>query len=276
MMQEWFPQPHKVAGSFSFELDDGTIDTTIVPLAFYDEGLGTPSARETHPENAAFAIVQDEVNCFVNSRINMINAEFRFTLTSKFKDDNLQAIRIGTMPIFMAFIDDYTAIDELTGLEVQDVLEMQTESTDRQGGPLYVAGADMAEKAAASANQGANQPFLDTDVSLEGVNFQPEVYYDALQFLTISKKLKSVQGGIKWEHLTDNRPMIRKRFHVRPKVKRMNPFTFFGVGVFCMLQGGDTQPHVITRDLTAATQYVDVDYNIRFNEWNQDFNFKKV
>ncbi len=149
MKQEWWPQPHKLNGGFSFELDDATIDTTILPFAFYDEGLGTPSALETHPENAAFAIVGDQANCFVNSTINVINAEVRFTLTSKFMDDNLTAIRFSTMLIHMAFINDYTAIDELTTFEIQDVLHMQTESTDRQGGPLYVAGTDLAEKSTA-------------------------------------------------------------------------------------------------------------------------------
>ncbi len=276
MMSQWYPQPHSLAGSFSFEVDDGTLDSTILPIAFYDEGLGTPSALETHPENSAFAIVADRANCFVDSRINLITAELRFSLTSKFNDDNLNAIRFATMPIFMAFIDDYTTIDELSSIEIQDVLEMQTESTDRQGGPLFVAAKDMAEKFTNSANIGADQAFLDTDASLEAVAFSPSTYYNALQFLTIKEKLKKVQGGLKWETLTNNRPFIKKKYFIRPKTKRMNPFTFFGILVHVPVQGNETQLHVITRDLTAATQYVDVDFNIRYNEWNENFNHKKV
>ncbi len=276
MKQKWWPQPHDIDGSCTFEVDNGSIDTTIVPLAFYDEGLGAPSAIETNPENAAFAIINDQANCFVGSRINMINAKFTIALTSKFFDDNLPAISIATMPIFLAFINDYTAIDELTSLEIQDILEFQTESTDRQGGPLYVAAADMVEKATGLGNLGANTPFLDTDVGIEGVAFSEENYYDMLAHTTLSEKLKSVQGGLKWEVLTANRPVIKKRFFIRPRTKAMNPFTYFGVMLHVPEQGDVNQIGVLTRDYTAATQYVDVDWHIRYNEWNPEFNMAKV
>ncbi len=273
-----YPQPHAAQGGFSFECDDITLDQTIVPLAFYDEGLGAANVKETNPENAAFVVVNNEVNCFPHSRINQIFAQFRFSLNSNFLDDNLTHIRFGVMPIHLAFISDYTAIDELSTLEIQDILELQTEATDRQGGPLYVAATDLAEKGSGLANQGANQPFLDTDVGLEAVAFETSTYYNSLQFLTIKEKMRKVSSGIKWFYLTRNRPIITYNVRIKPNIKRMNPFTFFGLLIDC--RSGNPanieQPHTITRDFVAATQYVDVDYNIRFNEWNEDFDSKLV
>ncbi len=278
MKSKWYPQPHSIKGGCSFECDDGTLDTTIVPICFYDEGLGAPSVFETHPENAQFAVIADQANCFVGSRINIINAEIRLSLTSKFFDDNLTGIRIGTMPIFMAFKADYEAIDELSSLEVQDVLEMQTESTTNQGGPLYVAAKDMAEKFAGHGNLGAATPFLDTDVGIESVAFNAETFYNSLHFLTIAPKMKVCQGGLKWDILSANRPHIKKQFFIRPKVKAMNKFTYFGILVHCEVQGTveGHQIGVITRDFTAATQYVDLEWNIRYNEWNPEFNMSAV
>ncbi len=275
MKQTWYPQPHSINGSCSFECDDAALDSTIVPIAFYDEGLGAPSTKETHPENAAFAVVADEANCFVGSRINMITAEFRIALTSKAFDDNVQ-IRFATMPIFMAFKEDYEAIDELSSLEIQDVLEMQTETTTNQGGPLYVAGTDLPEKVAALSNLGVNTPFLDTDTGIEGVAFSAATYYNMLHFQTNRGKLKKVQGGLKYEILNGNRPFIKKQFFIRPKVKAMNMFTYFGALLHVPVQGGTEQIGVITRDYTAATQYVDIDWNIRYNEWNPEFNMSVV
>ncbi len=273
-----YPQPHALQGGFSFECDDVLLDSTIVPIAFYDEGLGAPNVRETNPENAAFAVVSQEVNCFPNSRINRIFAQFRFSINSNFIDDNLTHIRFATMPIHMAFINDYTAIDELSTLEVQDLLEMQTESTDRQGGPLYVATTDLPEKAAGLANQGANLPFLDTDAGLEAVAFQRAPYYDSLQFLTIKEKMRKVSSGLQWHTLTRNRPIITYTIKIKPNIKRMNPFTYFGLLIDCPSGNPaiSEQPHAITRDFVAATQYVDVDYNIRFNEWNEFFDSKLI
>ncbi len=146
MKSTWYPQPHSINGGCAFELDDATLDSTIVPFCFYDEGLGAPTARETNPRNTAFAVVADEANCFVGSRVNNIIAEFRFALSSFVLDQNIPSVRFAVMPIYFAFIEDYTAVDELTSIEVQDVLEMQTEATDRQGGALYVAATDLPEK----------------------------------------------------------------------------------------------------------------------------------
>ncbi len=269
--QRWYPQPHRITAGVTFEMDNGALDSTIIPIAFYDEGLGAPSAIETNPRHASFAIVGDQANCFVGSNINVIVSEFRFSLTSKFFDDNLSGIRFATMPIFMAFQNDYTAIDELSTLEIQDVLHMQTESTDRQGGPLYVATTDLPEKTTSHGNLGANTPFLDTDVGIEGVAFNPTTYYNALQFLTISNKLKTVQGGLKWHVMSANRPFMKMKVFIRPKVKAMNPFTYFGLLVHVPTQGNSEQIGVITRDITAATQYLDLDWDIRYNEWNPEF-----
>ncbi len=276
MKQKWWPQPHRLTAGVTFELDSATLDSTIIPIAFYDEGLGAPSLIETNPEHANFAIVGDQANCFVGSRVNTYYAEFRFSLTSKFFDDNLSGIRFATMPIFMAFQNDYTAIDELSSLEVQDVLMMQTESTDRQGGPLYVAGTDLPEKVAAHGNLGANTPFLDTDVGIESVAFNSVNYYNAIHFLTIANKIKSVQGGLKWHVINANRPFMKINFHIRPKTKAMNPFTYAGVLVHVPVQGDADQIGVITRDITAATQYLDLDWDVRYNEWNPEFNMAKV
>ncbi len=276
MRTAWYPQPHLITAGFSFEFDDATLDSTIVPIAFYDEGLGSPAANETHPEHTSFAVVNDRPNCFVNSTINSIEAEFRFNLNSNFLDDNLMVLRFCTMPIHMAFINDYTAIDELTSLEVQDILEMQTEATDRQGGPLYVAATDLSEKTAGISNQGADVPFLDTDAGLEAVAFNTNEYYNSIHFLTIKEKIKRVSSGLQWHTLTRNRPTLRYKLHIKPNVKRMNPFTYFGLLVHAQIVGGTNQPHTLTRDLVAATQYMDVDYDIRYNEWNQNFAFEKV
>jgi len=276
MKQRWFPIPHDIQVGCSFEVDDSTFDSTIFPIAFHDEGLGAPSGKKANPENSGFAVVGDQANCHVDSRINVIDCQLRFSLTSKAFDDNLSGIRIGTMPIFMAFINDYTAIDELTSVEVQDVLEMQTESTDRQGGPLYVAAKDMVEKVAGIGNLGVNTPFLDTDVGIEAVAFSVDQYYDALHFLTIKEKLKKVQGGLRWDVMSANRPFMIKKYFIRPKVKRMNEFTYFGVLIHVPVQGGTDQIGVITRDYTAATQYVDVDMTCRYNEWNSEFDMARV
>jgi len=272
---EMYAQPHQLATQFAFELDDETLNTTIVPIAFYDEGMGAPTSLETHPENANFAVIAHQANCFINSRINLTMSNLRFNITSKFLDENLPAVRCSFMPIHMAFIDDYTAIDELSALEVQDVLEMQTESTDNQGGPLYVAATDLAVPTAGASTLATTTPFLDTTTSLEAVAFSQTNFYDMLHFMTNSGKLKVAQSGLKWFTLSAQRPTASFDIQINPKVKRMNKFTYFGVMIHIPVSGSREQ-YVAAGDITAATQYVNCTVRSRYSEWNQDFNSRKV
>ncbi len=273
MRTEWWPQPHRREISMYFELDDQAIDATIVPIIMYDEGLGTPSDRETHPENAAFAVFADP-NCYINSRVDNMFCELTFSLTSKAIDDNIPAISVSFMPIHTAFKEDYIAIDELSSFEVQDILELQTEATDRQGFPLY-AGTDLPEPFANSADVGTSVPGLSVDDSIEGVAFNSGQFYDALHYQTIEGKLKKVQSGLKWLTLTPNRPIAKIRIHQKSKTKRMNEYTFFGLLINVPVTGFFRQV-AAAGDITAATNYVRADVKYRYNEWNQDFNFKKV
>ncbi len=275
MKSTWYPQPHLIIGGASFECDDETLNSTIVPFAFYDEGKGDPTAQETNPRNAAFAVIADEANCFVDSSINNIFAEFRFSLTTFAMDDNIPALRFATMPIYMAFLENYTAVDELSSATIEDILELQTESTDRQGGPLYVAAKDMLEKTANIGNLGVNTPFLDTDVGIEAVAFVPGSYYNMLQFRTNGALLRASTGGLQWHVIGTQRPFIRTRYNIRPKVKRMNEFTYCGLLIHFPI-GGDGDQTVSAAEITAAKAMVHCDWNIRYNEWNENFNARML
>ncbi len=266
---ETYANPHVLLHSMFFELDNAAIDTTIYPLMNYDEGRGAPSALETNPQNASF-VVDTSPNCFINSRVDKITSSLKFSLTSKAIDDNIPAIQVSFMLIKMAFKEGYIAIDELTSEEVQDVLELQTESTDRQGFPLYN-GTKIVEKFSGSATLHANVDGLTTTQVIEGVTFSESTFYNALHYKTTSGMLKSSTRGLKWLTLTPNRPVAKVTLHIDSKVKRMNEYTFYGLLINVPIASSQYQIPV-TADITAATNYVSVDVNCRYNEWNLEFN----
>ncbi len=159
MKTAWYPRPHNMRHSWAYSLESGVDNFgTIYPISMYDEGLGNPSAYEANPENAAF-VVSAGPNCYPESRIENIIAQFNISLAKGAITENVPAVRIGYMPIFMSFKEPYIAIDELSSAEVQDILELQTESTDRQGFPLYN-NVDMRTKYTSSAVLDAAVPGL--------------------------------------------------------------------------------------------------------------------
>ncbi len=155
-----FPRPHNFSHSWFHGMETAVNNFyTIYPIAFYDEGLGTPSAYEANPLHASF-VEAAEANCFPNSKIKGMIVELQVALTKPLLEtDKIHAVQCCYMPIHMAFKEDYTAIDELTSVETQDVLEMQTEATDRQGFPLYNA-VDLVTKFGTASTMPVNQPGL--------------------------------------------------------------------------------------------------------------------
>ena len=77
-----YPAIHDEYHSYAHGLETAASNrATIIPVAMYDEGLGTPSALETHPENAAFA-ESNYPNCFVDSRIDFTYYLFLYVILS--------------------------------------------------------------------------------------------------------------------------------------------------------------------------------------------------
>lgn len=275
MKHMWFPRPHNFQHSWRHSIDStGAKYATIYPIMFYDEGIGSPSGYNANREHALFAEA-GEANCFVESRVDSAFVSMTISMTKAcLETDKLSNIRFCYMPIMMAFKEDFIAIDEKSSQEVQDVLEMQTESVDRQAYPLYN-GSKVIEKYVNSALMPANQPGLTLTQVLEYITFTTGDYYDMLQYMTNGHKLRTVQGGLKWGTLTRNRPNQTIRFRLRGKTKRMNPYTFWGI--LLLVPRIDTVDQIhIGADATIDMQHVDVMMTTRYNEWNQEFDFKKV
>ncbi len=273
MRIETRPRPHDFKLKVAFELDDANIDSTLIPLLMYDEGLGAPDTYNSHPEHASY-VTSAGPNCFVNSRVDSINCLLEYSLTSKAIDDNIPGVRVSYMVVSSAFSENLDAKDELSGLQIKNILEVQTESTDRQTYPLWAVN-KMALPYTGSATLDAAVPGLTASQIIEAVNFGEEAHYDAIQFYSISGLYKTLQHGLKWLTLTPNRPFARIPIHIKSNVKRMNEYAILGLMLHVPVVDTNSQM-VHTSDITAATQYVNARVVMRADEWNLGFDHEKV
>ncbi len=272
--QKIFPRPHSFQVNWGFALEDAIdTDTTMVPVCFYDEGLGATSAYESNPEHASFAETTS-ANCFPQSRVDNIYGNLSVRLSkAAIETDKVSALTFAVMVVSLAFKESYTAIDEKSQNEIQDILELQTESTDRQGGPLYVA-LDMPIGSQATAVAPTNTPFLDTNLSLEPVAFSEEFFYDAMQYYTNKGMLKKVQSGLKWYTLTKQRPYINIPIHIKSGSKFMNAYNYQGILVHAPFSGSAKQ--LMSAGDTTDVTHLYCSFTARYNEWNSDFNSARV
>jgi len=266
-------RPHNMQHSWFHSVEKASQNATIYPLVMYDEGLGNPGAYEAHRENAAF-VQAPEANCFPESRIDFVVAKLEIYMAkAALETDGLHSIKVGFMPIMTSF-EDLTVIDELSTLETQDVLELTSEDTDNQAFPLYN-DTKLTEKFANSALLSALAPGLTTTQVLEGVAFDENVFYNALHFLTISGKIKTMTRGLKWITLTRNKPYRTIFIKLSNRSKRMVKKSFFGVLID--VPGVDGQFQLpVSGDTTVNLSHVGVSMQVRYNEWNQEFDMRKV
>ncbi len=272
MKTKWYPRVHDMKNSWAYAMESGVENlATNYPLIMHDEAA-SPSTISTNPENSAFAETTAP-NCMPDSRVNFIMAKLTFNMTKgALVTDGIHAIRVFYMVVHPAFLEDYTALDELSGATSRAVIEMQTESTDRQAYPIWNSVAQPI-KYTASSTINTSVPGLTAGV-LESITFDTNLYYDTLHYRTIAGKLKSIQSGIRWITLTRKNPVKDVFLRLPSKSKFINPYTYMGVIVGCPKVGSHRQ-YAVAGD-TTNINHVFCSITARYNEWNPDFNFKKV
>lgn len=268
-----YPRPHHKEYAYFHGLETGVANQAVqVPIIAYDEGLGTASDYKANPNNAAF-VEHSMPNCYPNSFINNIYMELRFTMTKAcLETDKIHNVRCAFMVINTSFLEDYTALDEISTLDTSEVLELQTEATDRQAGPLYN-GIDTTPRFTGSANTPSSTPFLASQI-LECVAWNTLNYYDALHYMTIAGKLKHIQRGLKWFTLSRSKPIKKFRLFISGKSKRMVPYSQTSVMTY-VPSAGTKEQYAIVSDTTNVS-HISVDFGYRYNEWNQDYDMKLV
>lgn len=276
--QRHFPRPHDMKYGWIATAEPSNLDerATIIPITSYDEGLGAPSAYNANPEHASFA-EYGGANCFPNSRIDNIKTTLEVGMTKgALTTDAMSAIKFATMPIYISSLNDLTANDEKSGLDISELIELQSETTDRQTFPLYTGDGDkIVEKFAGSFTAHADHEGLTTTQVFEGITFSSATLYDALHYYTNSGKLKSCIGGLKWHMLTRNHSVKQIHYFVKPKTKRMLPYSFFGLMVFVPHIGSYDQVAQVA-DTTADLPHLEFRMRIRYNEWNEAYDMDSL
>lgn len=267
-----YPLPHNMYCGVTMNIEPATVKSYFnYPLIIQDEAR-IPGSFKTNPEHTAFAEYVGP-NCCADSEVMSIYTEIRFTMAKALlTTDGVHAVRVCFLPINSAF-EDLDAVDELTSVTVGDVLEMLKETTDRQSAPLFN-NVKQDVKFTGSATYGADVPGMDTSQIAESVVFDPALFYDAINYYTISGKLRSVTKGLRWITLTRARPTRSVLIRQTGKTKRMNPYTQNSVIIGLPKVG--TQYQIPIAGETSSGNHLIVDITTRYLEWNDMFGSERV
>lgn len=279
-----YHKPHDLEHSFQLSLVDVNQQATIVPLIMQDEAMVPASGYNSNPANASFA-ESSEPNTYPESRIDSINCSILMDLTKhSWVTDRLRALNVTFGLIAVSFLEDLTPIDVKTGTDIETLLCLAHETTDKQCYPDW-SGTDLQGD---TVEVGANVPGLTTNTNIEGINISGfgtfhdyiNTVFDAMKYYSNGPKLRkclklftkrldvSKHGGS--NQLIDAGTGALN-FHIRipSKVKFQNEYTFFGLMIGLQELGSGSQ-YGISSDASAG-DHVHFSMRTRYMEKNDYF-----
>lgn len=274
-----YPLRHEFKYWFYMYGENTTKDSFITTLLATSRDSGSPETVEVNPAHANF--VEDTgPRVFLNSIVPRMSVKISAGITGAAKNATtypMKEIFLNWAPIYVAFKEKISAVDSLTGVQVSDIVELTKDSSTNE---------DVTPKFATVATGAGDQPVsnivapgdafgdwnLGTDLELEPVAFDKQLYFDALKYYSVAGALRSVMPRMNTARLTHERDfnMFSKNF-TNPTVKRGNPYTFCGI-LFHLPQVSQTSVDQVgdTQDVTDIG-HVLVKVHVRFDEWNPEF-----
>ncbi len=267
-----YPLPHNWQHVFSLGIDNATVENcTYVPILMNDLGLVSPDAVIANPEHGSYA-ESDDPYCHKNSIIPKISFSLKASLTKgAIETDAVRQIHFKWLPVYMSFLNRLDASDIKTGVSVENILEIEHETTGKSAYPLWSA-VDLASASSVGIHASATTALMGMtgNATYESIAFDMDLFYDALQYYTNAPMLRKVIG--RWNHGTVRRDkdyFYHSSNFTNPMVKRINEYTFCGVLVYAGKASGAEQ-------LIGATDVTDIPHvafiaNVRYDEWNSEF-----
>lgn len=273
------PLPHDFFYKYNLSIQTGT-NRMMETYMHTSKLTAAPSTIEVNPRNAAFA---NETGALVgfDSIIQIIDIITDISLTKQaVVTDKFHAIKFFWQNIHGAFEDAWTPTDEKTGFSTATILELISDTTNEDVIPDFLTDL-LTEQDQPLSTIHDTETFahygLTTDAKLEGVPWDLDLWFDAMQFFTNAGKLKTLAGRVNSATVTTNKPYmrIRERRFVPKSVRFGNPHMFFGRRYYAPVP---TDKYSIQSDAdsSAGLGTLNVTTKIRYNEWNPDFNQSRM
>ncbi len=260
----------------------GTVNNRIIATLLRTSKISVdPSTIEVHRKNTSFAVDGGPLVCYdsIIPEIEIVKSymmDYGAIQTSK-----LPALKLHLLKIFGHHKDSWDAIDPLSSSTPQTILEVTKDDTNEDVIPTFN-GNDLPDA--------GNQPLstvtgaevfgdygLTTDAKLEGVSAILSGLDDAIKYKVIANKLKSMTRHLRGPTLHPSKPLwtsYEKRF-TPPQVQFADEDLFYAEMVELTgksKEGSPLNPNISTTDIS----HVYVKYHVSFNEWNKDFDQRRM
>ncbi len=271
-----YPLPHNFDYKFSLHAEGSDKHATYATLLKATEQATGVDSVIVNPKNAAFA---EDVGALIHmgSIVPRISVSINAFLTkTAIETDAVRQVMFNWMPIYTAFLPSLEAQDDKTDTQIEDILELQHNPTDKDAYPLFD-GTKLSHVGSQPLSTiGRTEVFGDyglaTNATMENIAFDKELYYDAKSYYTNSAMLNKVAPKMHSALVTRDRPFHHfSNNFTHPTVKRGNPYTYCGILFYLPNVDKDEQLIADAADVTNTSPILHVNMKVRYDEWNPMF-----
>ncbi len=273
-----YPLPHTFEYQFGLSGKDATKNSTICTLIrCVETPLTAIETIEVNPSNGSFAEETGSIIApdSIVPKMNISMSAHMNSVMRKVAGDDLRTIKFNWMPIYMAFKDMYEAVDNKTDVEVEDILELTHTVAQKDATPLFNNIKCLREDDHPVSTIHLTETFshlnLDTDLKMECVTFDETLMWNALRYYSNSKMLSKAMGKWNTVYLNHEHPWrFNSSNFTHPTVKRGNEYTFCGI-LFHVPLAGTSKQALEAGDVTTATSLIEFNVQVKYDEWNSQF-----
>ncbi len=240
-----------------------------------------PSTIEVHPKNSSFAVDAGPLVCY-----DSLIPEIEITKSYSFdygaiQTNKLPALTLRRMKIFGHHKDTWDAIDPLSSSTTASILEVTKDDTNEDCTPtnsgtnLYDTGTQPLSTITGAEVFGDYN--LTGDADLESTSDVMRSLKDAEHYKVNGNKLKSMTRYLPNVTLTSTRPLHLSYERQRVPVQANFADEDLYYAEHLSLYGVAEQESILNKAITTTgISHIFFNYHVRFNEWNKDFDQRRM
>jgi len=272
-----YPLHHHFFYNHTYDITLETKNDTIMTLLHTTDIETKPSSIKVNPNHPSFDSVDTGANINQGSIVDKIKIRTIHTLTEL----AVETDKIGSLMLHRGFIggcfaDDWDPLDDRSSLEVEDIVRVTFDPTNRDVTPKFSA-VDLVNGVQPISLVTETETFttynLGTDLKMEAVNFDPDVYFNSKRHFDNGGAVNKVMPRLNSVFLNDKRSTSRsfsQTKFVPERCRYGRRGLFFGILEHVPIFSNERQ---ICDPFTAPTAGAHIVSTtiVDFMEWNQSF-----
>ncbi len=205
---------HHFVYNHTFDVVTETKNDTILTLVRTSDDVDNPSTTKVNPNANNYDEVDAGPLIHHNSIVDKLSIHTIYTLTELCTEtDKIHALMIHEAMIMGCFSDDWDPLDDKTNLEVEDIVRVTFDTTNRDVTPKFSAvnlvnGVQPVSDVTQAEGFAAYN--LSVDTLIEAVNFDPDVYFDSKRQYTNGGAVNKVMPRLNSVFLNSKQKSFQK------------------------------------------------------------------